>query len=123
MKQVGRQKQVFKLLGIGLVTGFVNGLLGAGGGILAVTLLKWAGYSAEKSHATTIAVVLPLSALSLALYLSMGRLTLSDALPYLPMGVVGAVVGATLLKRLPKRAIRLIFGGMVLYCAVRLLRG
>ena len=54
---------------LGLLVGAVNGLLGAGGGMLAVPLLTGAeGLPAKKAHATAIALILPLSAVSTLVY-------------------------------------------------------
>ena len=39
--------------------GFVNGLLGGGGGMVAVPALCGAGLGVASAHATAIAVVLP----------------------------------------------------------------
>ncbi len=63
----------------GFLSGAVNGLLGAGGGMIAVPMLaKWSG--SEKSHATSVAVILPICVFSSILYLTDGRVTLGDAL-------------------------------------------
>ena len=53
-----------KLIIIGLASGLLNGFFGAGGGIMAVPLLQKAGVPTEKSHATSIAVILPLTPVS-----------------------------------------------------------
>lgn len=109
------------VLAAGTATGFLNGLLGAGGGMVAVPLLRALGLSEKESHATSIAVILPLSLLSGFLYLRHGRFALTDALIFLPGGALGAIVGAFLLKRLSPVWIRKVFGILVLYSAVRLL--
>lgn len=118
MKEKGRRT---KLLGIGAVTGFINSLLGAGGGILTVFLLRRIGYSQEESHATSVAVVLPLSLASLVSYLLSGRVEFSAVWPYLPWGAAGAAAGAVLLRKLPKRFLHIGFGAMILYAAWRLM--
>ncbi len=105
--------------GVGI--GFINGLLGAGGGMLAVPLLKKCGLSTKQAHACSIAVILPLSAVSAALYLINGRVTFSDAWVYMPAGAVGAVLGAWLLGRLPDKWIRRIFSIFMIWAGVRLM--
>ena len=108
------------LMATGLSAGLINGLLGTGGGIAAVTLLGRTGLSKKECHATSIGVILPLSLCSAAVYLYRGRFTLGQALPYLPAGLVGAAAGALLLRRIPKRWLRLLFGGVAVYSACRL---
>ena len=55
-----------KRTAIGLVTGFANGLFGSGGGTIVVPAMeRFLGEEEHKAHATAIAVILPLSLLSL----------------------------------------------------------
>ncbi len=105
--------------GIGI--GFINGLLGAGGGILAVPLLKRCGLSTKQAHAGSIAVILPLSAVSAAIYLLNGRMTFSDAWVYMPAGAVGAILGAWLLGKLPDKWIGRVFAVFMIWAGVRLM--
>ena len=74
---------------IGLLSGTVNGLLGAGGGMLIVPALK-KETEIKKAHATTVAVIMPMCIVSSILYITSGRVTLSDALPYAPFGIIGS---------------------------------
>ncbi len=113
-------KKLFSRIG-GVVVGFINGLLGAGGGMLAVPLLSASGLPTQKAHATSIAVILPLSAFSAALYLADGRVNFWDAAVYLPWGLGGALLGSWLLPRIPSGILRRVFGIFILWAAVRLL--
>ena len=106
----------------GFAAGVINGLLGAAGGLAVVPALRKAGASVQQSHATSVAVILPVSILSAVLYLHGGRFSFSDALPYLPGGVLGAAFGAWLLPKLPADLLRRIFGGFMLWAAIRLLK-
>ena len=114
-------KKYSKFLLTGGAAGLLNGLFGAGGGMVIVPMLSRDGLPAQKAHATSIAVILPLSALTGVFYLSLGHLTFSDALPFLPLGLVGAAVGGWLLPKIKSIWLHRIFGLLVLYCAGRLL--
>ncbi len=105
----------------GALAGVVNGLLGAAGGLVVVPSLRKAGIETRKSHATSVAVILPISIVSAIFYLSSGRFQFSDALIYLPGGVAGAFLGGWLLPRIPSHLLRRIFGGFMLWAAIRLL--
>lgn len=105
--------------GIGI--GFINGLLGAGGGMLAVPLLKKCGLSTKQAHAGSIAIILPLSAVSAAIYLLNGRMTFVDGWTYMPAGAIGAVLGAWLLGKLPDKWIRRVFAIFMVWAGVRLM--
>ena len=109
-----------KLISLGFITGVLNGLLGAGGGMIVVPLLKKLGVSVKSAHATSVLVILPLTLASACLYLFQGRMTLNDAWIYMPFGAVGAVIGAKLLPKISNKAISRIFALFILYAAVRL---
>ncbi len=105
----------------GLLTGLLNGLLGAGGGMITVPMLRACGLDEQQAHATSIAVVVPLSLISALLYLFAGRLEFSAALIYLPGGLVGAWAGSRLLPRIKTTLLRRIFGCVMIWSALRLL--
>ena len=105
----------------GAACGLLNGLFGAGGGMAAVPLLKAGGLPQKKAHATSLAVILPLAAVSAALYLLDGALSFREAVPYLPGGFLGACAGALLMKRIPSGVLRRVFGALLLVAGVRLL--
>jgi len=117
--KAGLKKWILPLGGV--LTGFLNGLFGAGGGMSAVPVLKASGLDTNSAHANSVAVIVPLSAFSATLYLLNGTVKFSDALPYIPSGLIGSAVGAFLLHRIPSKWLRRIFGGFVLWAGVRLL--
>ena len=115
-----QKKQKYTGLFGGAVIGFLNGLFGSGGGMVAVPLLNAYGVQDAKAHATSIGVILPLTAASAAVYLWRGAVTVQDALPYLAGGIPGSFAGAWLLRRLPPAALSRIFGALILFAAARM---
>lgn len=105
---------------IGLLSGIINGLLGAGGGMLVVPALK-AQTGAQKAHATTVAIIMPMCLASSIWYLFDGRVTINDALPYAPYGVIGALIGSVLLTKLKSKQLRIIFGLFMIWAGVRMI--
>lgn len=105
----------------GLLIGGINGLLGAGGGMIAVPMLKKAGLEQKEAHANAVAVILPISVLSAVLYVIKGYVNISDSLPYIPTGVVGSVLGTLILKKISPLWLKRIFGAFMVYAGVRLL--
>ena len=103
----------------GFAAGILNGLFGAGGGMVVVPMLEKDGIEAKKAHATSIAIILPLTVITSFLYLSGGRFVFSDAMLYIPSGIVGAVCGALFLKKIPNDVLRRVFGLVMLWAAVR----
>jgi uncharacterized membrane protein YfcA len=105
----------------GAVIGAVNGLFGSGGGVAAVPALKHAGLTVKESHASSLAVTLPLSAVSMVVY-SLGQdFKWSDALPLIPFGLAGALIGGLVLKKISNVWLKRIFGGLLILAGGRML--
>ena len=106
---------------LAILAGMINGLLGAGGGMLIVPLLKKCGLNQRSTHATSVCIILPICLLSAIIYLLKGKVTVSDALPYLPFSILGAVIGSLTLSKIKQNLLRKLFGGFMLWAAVQLL--
>lgn len=119
MKNCNKENLVTALSGLSV--GFVNGLLGAGGGIIAVPLLKKLGLERKEAHANAVAVILPITLLSAALYLFKGYVSLSDSLAFIPGGLIGSIIGTYCLRKISPVWLKRIFGGFMVYAGVRLL--
>lgn len=112
-------KKLHMALG-GAAIGVINGLLGAGGGMIAVPLLKSQGLSQRKAHAASVMIIFFLSIFSAAVYLFEGRVSVTSAAVYIPGGIAGAVLGALLLGRISDNLLRRIFGIFMIYTGIRL---
>ncbi len=106
---------------LGILTGLANGLFGSGGGMIAVPLLEKSELDCQKSHATSIAITLTFSIISSIIYLKSGELKISDAIKYVPAGLLGAITGAVFLKKIPNRLLKKLFGAILIFAGVRLL--
>ena len=104
----------------GAVAGILNGLLGAGGGMVLVPLLE-RQVEQRQLFPTAVAVMLPLSAVSAGVYALHGSLPLKQALPFLLGGCLGAIPAGLLCKRIPVAVLRRIFALFLLWGGVRLL--
>lgn len=106
---------------LGILTGIVNILVGACGGIVAIEALKLRGVDQTKAHATAIAVILPLTLISAVGYLLKGRVSLGDCGVYILPGLVGAVIGSWLLPKIPSKLLGKFFSAFMIYAGVRML--
>jgi uncharacterized membrane protein YfcA len=106
---------------LGVVTGIANGLFGSGGGIIAVPMLQKTGISVKKSHAASIAVTLPLSVVSAVFYSMKGTFQWKDAVVLIPFGLIGAVIGGFLIKKISNKMLRRIFGIILILAGGRML--
>lgn len=107
----------------GGLVGIINGLLGAGGGLVCVPLLIQTGLPRKKAHANAVAVIFPITLVSAVSYLLQGRVQISDCLIYIPGGLLGALVGTLIMKKISPVMIRRIFGGFMVWAGWRLLFG
>lgn len=102
--------------------GFVNGFFGGGGGMLLVPMLeKVLKVPVKKSHATTIAIILPVSVAGAITYLISGYFDLAPFLGVSGGCVAGGVAGALLLKKLPSGAVGVAFSLIMIGVAVKLI--
>ena len=89
--------------------------------MIAVPLLKKTGLTQKEAHANAIAVILPITIVSAVIYILKDTVKISDALIYLPTGVLGAVLGTVCLKKLSPLWLKRIFGCFMVYAGIRLL--
>ena len=116
MKNIKLSTAVF-----GALIGFINGLLGAGGGMLAVPLLKKYGFSQKAAQQNAIAIILPITAVSAGIYLYKDYVNLNDSYSYLPTGFLGAIIATLLMKKISNKWLKRLFACFMLYAGVRLL--
>ncbi|MBR6737715.1 MAG: TSUP family transporter [Clostridia bacterium] len=120
------KKKIALLILIGSVTGFVNGFFGGGGGMIVVPMLTLIlGFNEKVSHATAIAVILPVTAVSVVTYFISGSFNVEIiTLIVVAVGVtVGGVVGALLLKKIKPSALAKIFAVVMLVAGVKMIIG
>ncbi|MBQ3136208.1 MAG: sulfite exporter TauE/SafE family protein [Clostridia bacterium] len=104
-----------------LVTGFINSAIGSGGGMVSVPVMKKYGLEQKQAQATTLAVILPLTVISAALYAFQGAYSPFDALKFVPFGFIGSVVGVKLTRKVKNRALKIIFALFMIWSGIRLL--
>ena len=122
IKELIMDRDKVKLLSIGVVSGFVNGLFGSGGGIIVVpALIFLLNLDDHKAHATAISIILPLSIISTIIYFINGSIPIKIAIPVSIGGVIGGFIGAKVLNKVPPNLLRKIFGGIIIYTALRMI--
>ena len=118
-RSLNKKQRRFALLA-GALAGLANGLFGAGGGLLLIPLLTGCcGLEQRQALATSVAVTLPLSALSALIYWLRDGLPLPAALPFALGGALGGFLAGKLMGRLPEKLLRRIFALFLLYGALR----
>lgn len=106
----------------GAAAGLINGLLGAGGGMVLVPLLvRWCGLDDKHAFATAISIILPLSIVSIIVFACRGNLPLQEAWPYLAGGLIGGVLGGILFRKMSANLLHKLLGAVILWGGVQLL--
>ena len=106
----------------GAAAGIVNGLFGAGGGMVLLPLLsKTTDLEDKEVFANCVAIILPLSLVSAAVYLLRGGSFLMQSVPYLIGGALGGVIAGLLLKKLKAKWLHRALGLFILWGGFRLL--
>ena len=105
----------------GTLVGFVNGMFGAGGGLIAVPLLEKQGLNKKEAHANAVAVILPITVLSAFLYILKGSVNLNDSFKFIPSGILGSLIGTFILKKISPFYLKKLFSLFMIYAGIRLL--
>lgn len=119
------EPSILLLLIVGIVSGFMSGLFGIGGGILIVSSLVYlAGFPQHKATGTSLAILLPPIGLAAALeYYRHGNVDLRAALIVAAAIFVGSWLGAVFANKLSGPHLRLAFGVFVLGIGLSLVYG
>ncbi|HPA86610.1 MAG TPA: sulfite exporter TauE/SafE family protein [Bacteroidales bacterium] len=114
---------ILLLIAIGILTGFMAGLLGIGGAIIMVpALIFLLGFSQQGAQGTSLAVMLPPIGLVAAYnYYKAGQVNLKYAIILAVMFVIGSYFGSKLAIDLPEPVLKKIFGILLLVVAIKML--
>src|SRR5690554_3218522 len=115
------KKVIIKSGIIGLISGFINGLFGSGGGTIIVPSLTFIlGLPQHNAHATALIIILPLSILSSIIYFNSQLIDFPITLKISLGAIIGAYIGAKILNRIPNKWLRKIFGIFMVIAAIRM---
>lgn len=113
-------KNTTKYAVTGALAGAANGFFGSGGGLFLVPMFtKWLGMEQRKAFATSVAVIFPLSIVSIVVYFFKGSVDFLFALPYLLGGLAGGFISGKVFGKVSVTLLRRIFGLLILYGGIR----
>ena len=102
--------------------GIVNGLFGAGGGMILVPLLtKLTDLKEEEIFPASISIILPICLVSLGVSSLHSPLPLIQAFPYLIGSAIGGTLAGFFGKKIPTHWLHRILGILILWGGVRYL--
>lgn len=104
----------------GFIVGIATGLAGVGGGYALVPgLIYLFGAPVYITMGTSLATMIPLAAVGGGIKLAQGFVDLATGLLLAAGTIVGAQIGAAIIKRIKPATLKLIFGLYFLYVAVK----
>ena len=111
------------LVGLGVVTGILAGLLGVGGGIVMVPALVWMGFDRHHANATSLTVILVTALAGMFGFAAASALNVPVGIALGLGGIGGATLGARWANRLSTVALARIFGVLLLVTGIQMLLG
>lgn len=113
------------LLAVGLLAGFLSGMVGIGGGIIIVPVLVYfLGFSQHQAQGTTLFMfLLPIGILGVMNYHKQGYVDYKTALIICTTFVFGSYFGSKLAISIDQKAIKQIFGAIIILLGIKMLMG
>lgn len=111
----------WKLVLIGLAAGLLSGGFGVGGGIVLVPLLLAVGMDRHRAHAMSLASMFPIAVAGAVTFGLSGEINIGLGVAVGIGGVVGSIVGASVMNRLSTRSLAIFFGLVILTAGVRMI--
>lgn len=106
---------------IGTAAGAINGLFGAGGGMVLVPLLgAKVGLSENERFPASVAIMAPVCIIAL-LFSGLNNLTYHQALPYLFGSAIGGTAAGLWGHKIPTVWLHRFLGGIILWGGIRFL--
>ena len=104
---------------VGIISGFVNGFFGAGGGLLLVPMISITQKEESKiAHATTLVCVLFMCLAGSVIYFIKKQINFKLVLICGIGSLVGSLIGTKLLKKLKNNIIDLVFSVVLVVAGV-----
>lgn len=119
-----KMNTIIFLIGVGLLAGFLSGVLGIGGGVVMVPLLLLVGFSQHQAQGTSLAAMLPpVTLLAVLQYSKGGHVDWKLALVISATFVIGGLFGSKLAVAIDEKLLKRIFGVLMLFIAVKMIVG
>jgi uncharacterized protein len=111
------------LIGIGILTGAMAGMLGIGGAIIMIpALVYFMGFNQYMAQGTSLAVMLPpIGIIAAYNYYKAGQVNIKFAIILAIAFLVGSYFGSKYALTLPQPVLKKIFGILLLAVAVKML--
>lgn len=115
-------KKTVGMILAGGCAGAINGLFGAGGGMVLVPLLCWLSDLEDREvFPASVSIILPICFISLFLSVSSGTISRNTLLLYLCGSAVGGILAGFFAKKIPTAWLHKLLGILILWGGIRYL--
>ncbi len=113
---------LWKMLLVGAAAGAINGIFGAGGGMVLIPLLTTFAVLEEKAlFPASVCIMLPICCISLLIYGAHASLPFQAALPYLIGSIAGGILAGIIGSKIPTLWMHRALGAIILWGGIRYL--
>ena len=112
----------FGLIVAGICAGAINGLFGAGGGMLLVPLFTWLSALKEQEiFPSSVCVILPISIVSLLSSHPSSTVSVGTIITYMIASAAGGILAGALGRKIPTIWLHRLLGGLILWGGIQYL--
>ena len=123
-KFISALKKIPQTILIGMIAGFVSGLLGLGGGVVLVpSLVFLLRLTQHAAQGTALLVIIPTALSGTIKYFTSGNLSLEYALWIATGSMLGVLLGSLVAHQLPPAILRKCFGAFIMIVAIKMFVG
>ena len=113
---------MFRKILVGLIAGTISGLFAAGGGMIVVpALIHLFKIEDSKARATSVFAILPMVVASGVFYYKNDYVDWNLGIKCAIGGIIGGVIGAKLLKKMPTKVLRILFIIFLTYTSIKMI--
>ena len=113
---------MWKKLIIGLISGIVSGFFSAGGGLILVpAFIYFLNMDEKKARATSFFCILPMVLITAFFYGRNNFIHWDIGIKCAIGGIVGGIIGAKLLTKIPNKYLKIIFAGFLIYAGINMI--
>jgi len=113
------KKKIVLLIATGVVAGLINGLFGAGSGLVLIPVISaFVGHKEKVAHATTLSCVMMMCLVGAGVYIANSQVKF-DVLVWCLIGsLIGSIIGTVLLQKFKNQIINLIFSCILIVAGI-----
>jgi uncharacterized membrane protein YfcA len=110
------------LVCLGLFAGLIAGVVGVGGGFIIVPIgIAYLGYSFKRASGTSLLAIAFIAVPGIITHALLGHIWYLYGIALMVGSIPGANLGARLITRIPERAARFAFGGLLIFSGTLLI--